>query len=207
MATSVVTIARTLGSLGEEIAQTVATDLGYQYIDDAIITRAAEMAGVTPGVVGAAEHPKALIPRLLESLAALKVDSGSSPRPAATRAPQASADYESLIRAAIDEVAAAGKAVIVAHGVAMHLAGNPDVLRILVTGATAVRGARLAAAGSMSREEADQAIQESDQARRLYLHRFYAVTEELPIHYGIVFNTDAVAPAMAAALIAEAARG
>ncbi len=49
MTANIVTIARTLGSQGEEIAQTVATDLGYQYIDDAIITRAAEMTGVAPG--------------------------------------------------------------------------------------------------------------------------------------------------------------
>ncbi len=89
----------------------------------------------------------------------------------------------------------------------MHLADHPHVLRILVTGSAAARSARLAGDAEMSGDEADEAIYESDQARRLYLHRFYGIAEELPIHYDIVFNTDAVSPAMAAALIAEAARG
>ena len=41
----VVCVSRTLGAGGEAIAFQVATELGYRYVDDEIVSRAAEVAG------------------------------------------------------------------------------------------------------------------------------------------------------------------
>ena len=53
--------------------------------------------------------------------------------------------------------------------------------------------------------EATKVIKNSDAARADYLKRFYGVAVELPIHYDLVVNTDAISMKQAAALIAQAA--
>jgi cytidylate kinase len=52
--------------------------------------------------------------------------------------------------------------------------------------------------------EATRFIKKSDAGRVDYLKRFYGVSVELPIHYDLVINTDALSVEQAAALIAQA---
>jgi cytidylate kinase len=53
--------------------------------------------------------------------------------------------------------------------------------------------------------EATRLIKKSDAARADYLKRFHGVAVELPIHYDLVLNTDALTAEQTAALIALAA--
>ena len=48
-------------------------------------------------------------------------------------------------------------------------------------------------------------MRDADAGRRDYLNRFYAVEEELPTHYDLVVNTDALTLDHAAAIVATAA--
>ena len=57
-----------------------------------------------------------------------------------------------LIRQAIDETAARGDIVIVAHAATHALAANPDVLRVLVTASPETRRERLVAESGLERE-------------------------------------------------------
>lgn len=213
----VVCISRTLASGGELIGQSVAQRLGFRYVDEEIVTKAAEKAGVDPAVVAAAEHKQPFLQRLLDALATapMMVD----PLATATGLPVSlffqggpvparpiADDLRSLIRATIIEVAAAGKVVIVAHAASMALAGHDDVLRVLVSASPETRARRIAAFKGLTPRDAATVVSDSDQERRDYFQRFYSIKAELPTHYDLMVNTDLLTPEQAVAAILAAAQ-
>jgi CMP/dCMP kinase len=216
MSFRVVCISRTIAAGGELIGQMVAQRLGFRYVDEQIITRAAQLAQVDPALVAAAEHHRPLVQRLLDKLAAAADLVG--PVSLATGVPldavvpggsayrAAPEDLRVLIRAAIHEVAAAGGAVIVAHAASKALTGAEKVLRVLVTASPETRAQRLASGQGTSAADATAAIAASDRERRDYFQRFYQIKEELPTHYDLVINTDVLLPEQAAAVIVSAAQ-
>jgi cytidylate kinase len=204
MTRSVICISRALGASGEEIGQAVARAMGYRYVDDEIIVRAAEKAGITPDEMAKAERPPGLIARLLESLGKTSADPSGWASYAAFTAEQAPT-AEGIIELAVKETARAGNAVIVAHGASISLGRTPGVLRILVTGSQDVRADRLRAVQGLSEGEAQKAIDSSDRARRDYIDRFYKTSEQ-PTDYDLVLNTDTISAETAAQLISAAAQ-
>lgn len=215
MAFRVVCISRTTAAGGEDVGQAVAKGLGFRYVDEQIIERAAQHAQVNPAVVAKAEHRQPLLQRLLESIptgadvAGFVTLSTGVPLDALTQStlPRVDpADLRALIQAAIHEVAKAGRAVIVAHAASMALARSDDVLRVLVTASTATRVARMAELERIISEEAERRVAASDRERKEYFKRFYSLSQELPTHYDLVINTDALTADEAADIIVAAAR-
>jgi cytidylate kinase len=193
MAATVVCISRTLGAGGEEVGRLVADKLGFDYVDEDIVRRAAERGDVTPEDVASAERRQSLLRRLftelgtgtgVETYGLASAPGGDLPD-----------DMRALIREAIEEVGARGNVVIVAHAASFALAGREGVLRILVTASPETRASRY-----------EGSIKDSDSERAAYLSRFYGVEHELPTHYDLVLNTDVVSVEKAAELVALAAR-
>jgi len=215
MSFSVICISRTTAAGGENIGDAVAQRLGFRYVDEQIIERAAQLAQVDPTLVEAAEHRRPLLQRLLDKLAAAYDLAGPVtlatgvpldafvPSPAGHQAmPE---DLRLLIRAAVHEVGKVGQAVIVAHAASMALSGTEGVLRVLVTASPAARAHRLAVAQGISGDEATAAIAKSDRERRDYFQEFYQVKDESPTHYDLVINTDVLTPKQAVEVIVAAA--
>ena len=192
MAATVVCISRTLGAGGEEIGRLVAGRLGFDYVDEDIVTRAAQRGDVSPEDVADAERRKSVLRRLLAELGTGSAVETYGLGPTGGDLPD---DIRALIREAIEEVAARGNVVIVAHAASFALAGRKGVLRVLVTGSPETRASR-----------SEGSIKDSDAERADYLRRFYGVEHELPTHYDLVINTDAVSVEQAADLVALAAR-
>ena len=211
----VVCISRTAAAGGENVGQAVAERLGFRYVDEQIIERAAQQAQVEPALVARAEHRQPLLERLLEKMTiadlagsitlatGIPVDAlaGSTAGPRADPA-----DLRVMIQAAIHEVAAAGQAVIVAHAASMALAGTEGVLRVLVTASTETRIRRMAELERIIEEEAERRVASSDRERREYFRRFYKLHEELPTHYDLVINSDALTTEQAVAVVLAAAQ-
>jgi cytidylate kinase len=200
---NVISISRTLAAGGEEIGRDVATRLGFRFVDDEIVSRAANQAGVSPETIEKVERSPSLIDRILKHIGTAPVDTGaympapSNPSPA----------YETFIEQVIRQTAAQGDVVIVAHGASIPLAGTSGLLRVLITGSPEARSARLTASlGEKDRRRATKAVADSDRERRDYLQRFYNIREEQPAHYDIVINTDVLSFSTAADLICDAAR-
>jgi cytidylate kinase len=201
MRSNVITIARTLGAGGEDLGESLADALGYRYVDAEILDRAAALAGVTPAEVGRVEERKTVLGRILEHL------------PGARRSdakPQTGLigilGYEQLIVDVIKETADMQFVVIVAHGAAIPLAGREGLLRVMVTASAETRIARVAEASGATPYEARIQVEESDRARADYFRRFFALDRELPTHYDLVVNTDALTIEQAAkAVLALAA--
>ncbi len=203
---TVVTFSRSLGAGGEEIAHKVADSLGFQYVDDEIIMWAAQQAGVSPESVSEAERTPPLLARILASLAVAPIEPGAFTAPELMPMPDYSSQaYRKLIAQVILDRASRGRAVMVAHGAAIPLAGTAGLLRVFVTGSADVRAKRLKEQGSLGERDAARAIENSDRERHEFFRRFYSVREELPTHYDLVLNTDVLSVDEAAAIVLRAA--
>lgn len=197
------------GAEGEKSAQLVARRLGFRLIDEDIVTRAAVEAGVDEDVVADVERRKSRVVRLLEGLGSASLDAGYLAA-ANERGPYgeaASDELRGLIRSVIEDTAASGNVVIVAHAASLALALEGDVLRILVTASAQTRQGRLAASLGVDEKEAARAMKRGDAGRADYIKRFYGIGTEQPTHYDVVINTDKLTPDDAARLIVDAVAG
>jgi cytidylate kinase len=211
---SVVCVSRSLGAGGEAVGRGVAERLGFRYVDEEVISLASEKAGIDPAVVAKAEEHTTFLSRLMDALAAtpMEVEHLLPLHQHADRVPRARSTFPDeelrrFIQAAIVEIADRGKAVIVAHGGSIALAGRKDVLRTLVTASVATRRGRLWPGRLLNEQEAARAVAESDLERARYLERFFEVSEEVPTLYDLVLNTDAVSVEQAVDAIVGAMGG
>ena len=203
MTIRVVTIAMTTGAHADQVGRLVAEHLGWSYVSDEIIDKAAKQAGVSPQEVAEVEHSQSLISRIISAIgsAALR-EYGDLVAPDDDMGESRS--YRRLIQKVIREVAANGNVVILAHGASILLGGAPGVLRVLVTASLDVRANRFAAASAQDARQALREIQRTDGERRAFFKSFYDLDEELPTHYDLVVNTDVLSTTKVARVIAYA---
>ena len=100
---------------------------------------------------------------------------------------------------------ARGEVVIVSHAASHALAGNDDVLRVLVTASHDTRARRVAEAAELDDKKAAKLVADSDAQRAAYLKRFYGVGDELPTHYDMALNSDSLSIESMSALVVAAA--
>lgn len=197
------------GAGATEASRLVAETLGFGLINEEILTRAAVEAGVEKQVVADVERRKSTLIKLLEGMGPAHMASGGIvmlPEDVGSGRP-ASDELRTLIRSVIEETAAAGRVVIVAHAASLALATRDDVLRVLITASMPTRQRRLADKLEVDEKEAARVIKRSDAGRADYIKRFYKIAAEQPTHYDLVINTDKLTPQDAARLIVDAVNG
>jgi len=168
----------------------VADALGFRYLDEEIVLAAAEKEGLDPEQLARVEHKRKGLSRLEVDI----VTGGAFDE-----------IQRSLIRAAVQEAAEAGKVVIVAHAASIALAGEDRVLRVLVTASPDIRARRLLQTEQLNEHEAAKLIDRADKERASYIKRFYSVDRELPSHYDLVVSTDRLSPSDVCTLVLGAA--
>jgi cytidylate kinase len=209
MKRTVVCISHATGAGGSEVGRLVAERLGFWYVDEDILAHAAAKGGVDPDALADEERRKSWLARVLGELAggatgeAWAVLGPMTPVPDQSSA--TSEELRALIREAIEETAAQGKVVIVAHAASHAIGGRKEALRVLVTGSPETRAERLRESDRLNEAEAGRAVKEADAARADYLRRFHEVDEERPTHYDLVVNTDQLSVEQAAELVSSAA--
>ena len=205
MAFQVVTIAMMTGASAERVGRLAAEQLGYQFVNNEILDRAAEQAGVSRQEVAEVEHSPSLISRIMSAIGSSVVPAEYAGPPLTQDEIDPSPSYRRLIQGVIREVAARKNVVILAHGASILLAGKPGVLRVLVTASPATRAGRVAAETGNNERQATREIQHSDRERKSFFKRFHNLDEELPTHYDLVINTDVLSSEASARIIAHAA--
>src|SRR5580658_4462301 len=195
------------GSGAQEAAKMVASELAFRLIDEDIVARAAVEAGVDKEVVADVERRKSALMRILEGFGPVGLG-GEYAVPGVDYIAQPPSDaLMGMIRSVIEDSAAKGSAVIVAHAASLALAEREDVLRVLLTAPLSTRERRVAAALGVGEKEAAKIVKRSDAARADYVKRFYGIPAELPTHYDLIISTEKLLPEDAAGLIVQAAGG
>lgn len=201
----VICISHASGAGGEDVGRLVAEQLGYIYVDDDIVARAAAAGGIDPAAIADEERRKSFAARLLEGIAqggeAWGLTHGGW---SATAAELRSDVVRELIKETIAQTAARGNVVIVAHGASHAVGRSADALRVLVTASPATRASRIRERDGLDAAHAAREVKQADAARRDYLRRFYDIDDELPTQYDVVVNTDGLTVEQAARVVAEA---
>ena len=207
MTRTVVCISHSSGAGGEEVGRLVAERLGFLCVDEEIVARAAVKGGIDAAEVANEERRKSLAVRVLNAMARGGGDAWAFGGSVPLRSGEElnNDDIQALIRETIEQTAARGNAVIVAHAASHAISPGPAVLRVLVTASPHTRAARVSDAEGLDQADTARALKDSDAGRADYLKRFYDVGEELPTHYDLVFNTDSLTIERVAELVAEAA--
>jgi cytidylate kinase len=204
----VICVSHATGAGGEELGKQVADKLGYLYVDEEIVSRAAAEGGLEPRDIADEERRKSFASRFLDVLADSGGDALTLSTPsAASMGAVSAADVRSLIRETVTQTAGRGNVVIVAHAASFALDPGSGTLRVLVTASPAVRAKRIAASDGLDAAEAERMVKDSDAGRRDYLKRFYSVDRESPTDYDLVVNTDHVSVEQGAEIVLQAATG
>jgi cytidylate kinase len=206
MARTVICISHATGAGGFELGHLVAERLGFRFVDEEIVARAAEKHDVTVADLADVERRKSLLTRILRDVgrgeaamygtaASFELLVDPLPDPRSLRA---------LIQQSITETADDGEVVIVSHAASHALTDRDDVLRVLVTASTETRIRRLAEVEGLDAKSAKKSIEANDAGRADYLKRFYGVAAESPTHYDVVVNTDRISVEAGADLVVQA---
>jgi len=186
------------GTGGELVGRDLARQLGFGYLNEAIVAQVAKDQGVDTAVVVGAERRKSFFTRVAEMAARGAVD--VAPDPSLYIVDQTDT-LLSLIRDAVRDAADRGSVVLVAHAACYACADRPEVLRVCITAPLPARASRVASALGISEKEAARSLRRSDAGRASYLKRVYGVGAESSADYDVVINTERLAPDAAADVI------
>ena len=186
------------GTGSEAIGREAARELGFGYLNEAIIAQVAQDHGMDADTVAEAERRKSFFLRVAE--AAAYVTAVPVPPDPRVLEPDQTDMLLSLIRDTVQDAAERGSVVLAAHAACYACADRSDVLRVWVTAPPATRVSRVAA-GGLSDKEAARWLGRSDAGRAAYLKRVYGVSGESPADYDVVINTERLAPHAAVGLI------
>jgi cytidylate kinase len=175
-----ITIARQMGSLGCQIANDLAQQLGYRYVWRDLINQAAALAG-TPEMALAA----------IDELGLLDV----CPSPSICKA------YLKASQQIMEDLHREGNVVIVWRAGQVVLGGYSDVISICMYASKAVRAKRIAHRHQIPEECALAQIEESDRFRNKFLKDYYGQNWKSSELYHLVINTEKVAPSSAIRII------
>lgn len=212
MPRTVITIARQIGSEGDQVAGELARTLGVQLIERQILEAAAADAGVSPEALQQIERAPSFLERMLEYLGSQ--GSGLDPivdapvaESLATGAfnPALTTDaYRLLLEEVIRKTALENDAVIVAHGGSIILRDMPFVFKVLVCAPSRLRMQRLQELLGCSAEEAERRVREDDKARGDYFQTYYKVNWTTPALYDLCVNTARLSTQTAVDIIVKA---
>jgi cytidylate kinase len=185
----VITISRTFGSGGSEIAEAVSRHLGWTLLDNAFVDRVAAGLHTTPAQVQALEErPPSLFERIADTLAYGSQELLSALLPSSALPPTEERLMD-VTRRVIEEAAGRGPVVLVGRGAQMRLQDRTDALHVLCAAPRDAAAARIAAREGVSVEEACRRVDEVNAQRTQFIRRHYHREWLNPDAYHLCINT------------------
>jgi CMP/dCMP kinase len=204
----IITIAREVGSHGEDVGRAAADALGLPYFDHEIIAQAARIANVSVQTIEQAERTPSLLSRMIQALGRYPAGFEMAESAPAIAAPPLSSDsYRHFIEQVIRGVAGGIGAVIVGHASMLVLRAEPHTLHVRICAPFEQRARAFAAAEGIAPEEAKRRTRQADQERTAYYQRYYGVDWREPSLYDLTLNTGRMRIGAAAGIVASVARG
>jgi cytidylate kinase len=187
----IITISRQYGAGGSEVARRVAAALGWRVVDNELIDRVAERAGLPPEEVARREERA---PGFVERLALALTRSAPECFPApAERVPEP--EEATLLRVTenvVAEIAAEGRVVVVGRAAPAVLRGQHDALHVKLVAPVPFRIRTAVERLGIEPKAAEKILQDTDSSRARYLSRNYGWDWNDPTIYHMVLNTEAL---------------
>lgn len=205
----VITIARQLGSGGEEVAAQVAERLGIPLLDHEIISRAAQEAGVSEQALRSAERASSMLSRMLENLGKFGTagaEGASVEGLSSVALLTTSSDFRALLERVLRDVALSGPAVIIGHAAQVALRDTPGTLHCFVHAPMEFRTARHARAEGISLQKAQKEVEDSDRERVKFFQTSYHINWYDLRLYDVVVDTQILGIRGSSQMIAEMAK-
>jgi cytidylate kinase len=201
----VITVSRMYGSGGSEVAERVATELGWSLFDNAMIDAVAERSGLTRAEVSEQDER---VPGMAARLAsALSLASPEMMHPTPAHGIETTEErIVAVTRRVIEEAVQSGPAVFVGRGAQCLLAERKDALHvfcyapraILVQNAITRRGVRPA--------DAERVVADENRQREQYVKRHWHRNWLAVDNYHLCVNTGWMGIEQAAALVVGQAK-
>jgi CMP/dCMP kinase len=193
------------GSGGSEVAELVASALGWTLLDDAVIDAVASRLGVAPAEVKAREERvPSLAERLVDTL------SLASPELVPSMAPEAATPTEAQLvevtHHVIEEVVQSGPAVLVGRGAQCMLAEREDALHVFCHAPHAALVRHTVERMRVTEAEAERRVAETNRQRERYVKRHWNRAWRDPTNYHVCVDTEWLGIPGAASLIVGLAR-
>ena len=200
-----ITVSRMVGAGGAELAARVASTLGWQLVDNALVDSVAQRLGVpVEEVVEREERVPTLVQRLADALTlgAPEVLSGSTPTPL----PPSEERILEVTANVIEEAVAAGPTVVVGRGAQWVLGEREDSLHIFCYASRPELAARIAARLSLSIKDAERYVIESNKQREQYVRSHWNRSWLAQENYHLCLNTGWLGIDRAASIVVQVAR-
>lgn len=201
----IVTVSRQMGAGGSEIASRVAGALGFRVVDNELIDRVAERAGLPPAeVANREERAPGFVERLVRALSRSAPELQSDPP---DRLPEP--EEKSLVQITekvVAEIAAEGRVVLVGRAAPVVLSGTHDALHVKLVAPLPFRIARIAERDGVDAREAERRLKESDANRARYHAHHYGRDWNDATNYHMVLNTGMLGLDGATAVIVARAK-
>ena len=187
----IVTVSRSFGAGGAEVAARVAAVLGWTLLDNALVDAVAQRLGTTAEAVREREErAPSLAVRIADALAF------GSPEIIAPAADEDSRPSDermlAVTRLVIAEASIAGPVVLVGRGAQVLLGERPDAVHVLCYAPRAARIARVMARERLTPDTAAARVDEVNRARERYVALHFGREWLQPEHYHVCVNTDAL---------------
>ncbi len=182
----IITIEREYGSGGGEIAQRLATQLGWKLWDQLLTEEIAKLAECPKNVVEVREErTDPLYYRLFKSFLRGSYEGSLNAHKLKL------VDSESILKITervVQNVAKSGNSVIVGRGAQHFLRNRQDTLRVFLYAPREAKVGRLLARGK-SENEAEQLVDSVDQERADFIQRYFGVEWPSRAVYHTMINT------------------
>jgi len=201
-----ITISRQYGARGSEVARKVAEALGWRVVDNELIDRIAEQAGVPAAEV--AEHEESA-PGFIERLARALARSAPELFPSAPEEPPPEPAEARLVRVTervVADMASEGRIVMVGRAASAVLGRSEDALHVKIVAPLRYRVAEIARRRQVDDKEAERLIKESDGNRARYHEQYYHRQWHDAANYHLVINTEALGLEAATAVVVGRAK-
>jgi cytidylate kinase len=179
---SIVAMSETVGSGGTEIGRVLATELGWEFADREIITKAAEAFGEP---VMDLRHATEERPTLWD------------------RFRQSQRRYLAYVEATVLELAARDNVVLVGRASTVILGDVTHALRVRVIASERVRAERIEQQQGLTRDGAREYVHDADRDLASRVRFLYHLDWEDPLLYDVVINTDRTSVTRAVAVLHE----
>jgi cytidylate kinase len=184
----IITISRQFGAGGSEVARRVAQELGWRLVDNELVDRVAERAGLPPDEVAQRDESA---PGFVERLVRVLTRSVPElfPKPAEKVPEPEEATLVRVTETVVAELAAEGRVVLVGRAGPAVLRGKYDALHIKIVAPISDRLRTAAERLGVAPRDAEKVLQETDANRARYLKQHYGRDWNDSTNYDMVLNS------------------